>query len=595
MTVPIPLENDVEVGETIPPMTAHAVSVSLPTWRANVGYEEGEEWVLSKMKTGYPRFFIHKAIEQFAAAVAEQYGRPGERAILFPSHAVAARCQEFFARQAPELDLDRVRILDLVPVAEGARSKELAIISPRVSAVLFPEDKFKIAKTFWQHSGDGVSSRRAEYCHSLFSKGALVDESTLNDTARFCKGPRRYQKKTSIDLGSSTNKPNGTAEVQDPTQFVEERFGRNLDLSLTANAKLAVRRRIAGSLTADVGLTEALSLEKDADRMRDVAGFSEDDIYLYPCGMSSIFNAHRNLMATKGPLKSIVYGFPYIDTLKIVEKFGPGCLFYGLGSSEELDDLEKRLENGEQFLALFTEFPGNPLLRSPDLERIRHLADKYDFYVVVDETIGNFLNVNVLPYGDVVVSSLTKVFSGDSNVMGGSLILNPKGRSYEKLKHTWEQDYEDNHWAEDSIFLERNSRDFVSRIERINDNAEAICDVLRAHPRVKQVNYPKHSPTRPFYDKCRTPNGGYGGLLSATFFSKRDAVAFFDNLDTVKGPSLGTNFTLSSPYVILAHYGELDWCASWGVEADLVRFSVGLEETSKLVQIFKRALEAIPR
>lgn len=111
--------------------------------------------------------------------------------------------------------------------------------------------------------------------------------------------------------------------------------------------------------------------------------------------------------------------FPYIDTLKIVEKFGPGSHFCGFGSIEELDDLEKRLEGGERFLALFTEFPGNPLLRSPDLERIRHLADKYDFYVVVDETIGNFLNVNVLPYADAVVSSLTKVFSGDSNVMGG--------------------------------------------------------------------------------------------------------------------------------------------------------------------------------
>ena len=39
--------------------------------------------------------------------------------------------------------------------------------------------------------------------------------------------------------------------------------------------------------------------------------------------------------------------------------------------------------------------------------------------MIVDETIGNFLNVNVLPFSDVVVSSLTKVFSGDSNVMGG--------------------------------------------------------------------------------------------------------------------------------------------------------------------------------
>jgi cystathionine gamma-synthase len=208
-----------------------------------------------------------------------------------------------------------------------------------------------------------------------------------------------------------------------------------------------------------------------------------------------------------------------------------------------------------------------------------------------------------------------------------SLVLNPKAKNYALLKRTWEEDYEDNHWAEDSIFLERNSRDFVSRIDRIGTNAEAICDVLSAHPRgsfflfhilsfflppscssnscnsnqhplthptVKQVNYPRTSPTRPFYDACRTPTGGYGGLLSATFHTRADAIAFFDALDTVKGPSLGTNFTLSSPYVILAHYGELDWCKKWGVEADLIRFSVGLEETGKLVQTFRRALDALP-
>lgn len=70
-------------------------------------------------------------------------------------------------------------------------------------------------------------------------------------------------------------------------------------------------------------------------------------------------------------------------------------------------------------LALFTEFPSNPLLRSADLPRLRALADKYDFLIVIDETIGNFVNVEVFVYADVVVSSLTKVFSGYSNVMGG--------------------------------------------------------------------------------------------------------------------------------------------------------------------------------
>jgi cystathionine gamma-synthase len=191
-----------------------------------------------------------------------------------------------------------------VPAAEKARSEELAIISPRVSAVLFPKERFSIAKTFWQHSGDGVSSRRAEYCYDLFQEGVLVEASTVSPLAKICKGPRRYQKKTSIDLDA----PVGTGEVQDPTTFVEERFGRNLDLSKTKNAKLAIRRRIAGSLTADVGLSEALSLDQDAARTRPVAGFSETDVYLYPTGMSSIFNTHRNLLRAKGQLKAIVYG-----------------------------------------------------------------------------------------------------------------------------------------------------------------------------------------------------------------------------------------------------------------------------------------------
>ena len=43
-------------------------------------------------------------------------------------------------------------------------------------------------------------------------------------------------------------------------------------------------------------------------------------------------------------------------------------------------------------------------------------------------------------------------------------------------------EYEDNYWPEDAMFMERNSRDFISRSERINVNAEAICRVLEASP-----------------------------------------------------------------------------------------------------------------
>ena len=108
-----------------------------------------------------------------------------------------------------------------------------------------------------------------------------------------------------------------------------------------------------------------------------------------------------------------------MDTLKILQKWGPGCYFYGHASNEDLSSLESLLQSGQKILALFCEFPSNPLLVTPDLKRLRHLADLYDFAIVIDETIGNFINTAVLDVADIVVSSLTKIFSGGSNVMGG--------------------------------------------------------------------------------------------------------------------------------------------------------------------------------
>jgi cystathionine gamma-synthase len=120
--------------------------------------------------------------------------------------------------------------------------------------------------------------------------------------------------------------------------------------------------------------------------------------------------------------------FPYTDTLKILQKWGPGCHLLGHGLDTDIDEFELILKSEPAtppVLALFTEFPSNPLLRSANLPRLRALADKYDFLIVIDETIGNFVNVKVLPYADLIVSSLTKVFSGDANVMGGRYTASP--------------------------------------------------------------------------------------------------------------------------------------------------------------------------
>ncbi len=65
--------------------------------------------------------------------------------------------------------------------------------------------------------------------------------------------------------------------------------------------------------------------------------------------------------------------------------------------------------------------------------------------------------------------------------------------------------------------------------------------------------------TRNNYDACRArdadgqPLGGYGRLFSLTFVSLAASRAFLDALPCAKGTSLGTNFTLSCPYTIIAH------------------------------------------
>ena len=531
----------------------------------------------------------------FADAIIGNHGTPNERAFLFPSHAAAVQCADFIeSYKSTRPSQTSVRILDLFPDSDILEDDPTnAHARPIISAVILPEDHVECAKTFWQHSGDGVSSRRAEYCYRAYIDGHLATAFPANrhtEEPMLRKGPRRYQKKASVD--AMCENQDDPLDGKDYVQFVEERFGRNLDLSLATQAKQAIRKRIACAMNPSEELPGTLAIANLSQRNSRSKNLSEDNVYLYPSGMSSIFNTHRTLMACRGRMKSISFGFPYIDTLKVLQKWGPGCLFYGHGSSEDIDDLEHRCENGERYLGLFCEFPGNPLLKTPDLRRLRSLADRFDFAIVVDETIGNFINVDVLRWADVVVSSLTKVFTGECNVMGGSAVLNPEGRMYRQIQAMFHVDYEDNYWPEDAIFMERNSRDFISRIQRINANAEAICDTLKASPIVKEVFYPKYSPTRAFYDQCRNDGGGYGGLLSVTFKDTQQAVTFFDQLETAKGPSLGTNFTLSSPYVILAHYKELQWVKQFGVDPDLVRISVGLEDSADLCAKVNQALEA---
>jgi cystathionine gamma-synthase len=180
--------------------------------------------------------------------------------------------------------------------------------------------------------------------------------------------------------------------------------------------------------------------------------------------------------------------------------------------------------------------------------------------------------------------------------------LNPAGRYYNQLQTWLAQNYEDVYYDEDAIVMEYNSRDFVQRSNTINSNAEAICDYLKtASPTIAEVYYPKWQAPENYKACLRTtpprsadavPEPGYGGLFSVLFTSIAAAQGFYDTLSCAKGPSLGTNFTLSCPYAIIAHYYELDWAKDHGVPLQFVRVSVGLEDRAQLMEMFANAVKA---
>ncbi|EKM57566.1 uncharacterized protein PHACADRAFT_88834 [Phanerochaete carnosa HHB-10118-sp] len=537
------------VGHPIPPGN-HSVVVCLPTWRDTLGYRRGESHTVDRMQTGYPRLFMPPFNRKLAEQLEKLFALPSERSLLVRSALAAEACRAFITAKAGAVV--HVKALQPLDARQGSD----------IFMVIFPSTAMPTALAFWQHTGFGISGRFAEqYISFLFFSGLRKPLVPASDEIQPLQVRNKRQRITQ--------------DANSPKSILRDRIVK----LITHSIDCAVHRGPKSSLLP----------------------VASSDVFLYPTGVTAMWSAHQLLLSVLGTRKSVCFGFPYTDTLKILEKWGPGCHFYPDGDQADLNRLEailmsQRSPSQPPILALFTEFPSNPLLRSVDLHRLRALADQYEFPIVIDDTIGNFVNVDVLPYADIVVSSLTKIFSGCANVMGGSLVLNPLSKYHAILKNALERNWEDIYFEEDAVVMELNSRTFCERIVQIDKNAGAICDFLRSRTDIiAQVHYPKWQ-THELYDAYRSKftsgEGGFGGLFSLVFVSPRAAHAFFDALECAKGPSLGTNFTLSCPYTLYGHFTELEWAAKHGVPEDLVRVSVGIEDTMKLLDVFAVAVRA---
>ncbi|KAN0088881.1 cystathionine gamma-synthase [Tylopilus felleus] len=577
------------LGLPIPPFTQHAIINSLPTWRDNVDFRNREKRVMDSLVTGYPRFVIHLSVKKLTNICEQKFAVNGEKCMLYPSNQGAEECRHFILNRAALSGTPASVRLVQYSVSSEEDSCARANQRAELHIALFPENLSPIATEFWRYTGLGISSRFAEHCLSLLPGQDKQDPES----------PRGASQPSSAIFHAMSRYKSDYAEERDPP------------LSAGACAKQVLRRRIAGLLTSgnvqdesQGHCTGTQDIEIESHD-RGHQGVSEHDVFLFPTGMVAIWNAHQLCLRARPPAKSVCFGFLNIDTLKVLEGWGPGVHFFGHGHDSDIDALERLLTEESSrdpikppILALFTEVTSNPLLRSADMPRLRTLADTYSFPLIMDDSIGNSVDTEILPYADIVVTSLSKIFSGAANVMGGSLVLNPKGRHYAALKSHMDT-YEDTYFDKDALVMEYNSRDLAERVQTINANAEALCAFLRTRSAeegapsavIKEVFYPKYTtPTN--YLRCKRPAGGYGGLFSLTFTSLAASIAFYDALPCHKGPSLGTNFTLACAFALLAFHDESEWAAQYGVEEGSVRISVGMEDRDWLFRSFDAALKA---
>ncbi len=328
------------------------------------------------------------------------------------------------------------------------------------------------------------------------------------------------------------------------------------------------------------------------ERLAALAGQQPEDVFLFPSGMAATFAVHRMLVALFPGRKTVQLDFPYVDVLKVQQLFGSGAHFFPLVQESEYEDLRAVLEAGP-VAGIFSEVPTNPLLRCVDYPRLQALLAETqpEVPLVIDDTIGTVANVDVFRVADVATTSLTKGFSGAGDVLAGSVILNRKSRHYAAFSAFLREHADNEVFAGDAIVLEQNSRDFAERMAVAGRNSAGLYHYLSQHPKVARV-WHSINEGGAGYELLRREGGSHSCMFSFTLKDPQSAPAFYDALAVCKGPSLGTNFTLVCPYTLLAHYEELDWAESCGVERHLIRVSAGLEPLGDLVSRFERALAA---
>lgn len=291
----------------------------------------------------------------------------------------------------------------------------------------------------------------------------------------------------------------------------------------------------------------------------------------------------------------------------------------------DIDDFEavERAIN-EKTRMLYFESIGNPNMVIPDIERLCQIAHAHGVPVVCDNTFGTPYLVRLGQWGvDIVVHSATKYIGGHGNSIGGAAIDmgsfpwkgNPRFADFNEPDPT-------NH---DLVYAEMGDTAFATklraqqlrdtgaclspfnafllltgvetlslRVERHCQNALAIAQFLAASPKVAWVNYPALPGDKYHARQQKYAPKGAGGIFSFGLAGGYPAGVKF--IEKLKIFSHLANVADAKSLVIhpaSTTHGQLDekGLKEAGVQPEMIRMSVGLEDVNDLLEDVAQALE----
>ncbi|HTB63689.1 MAG TPA: PLP-dependent transferase, partial [Opitutales bacterium] len=288
-------------------------------------------------------------------------------------------------------------------------------------------------------------------------------------------------------------------------------------------------------------------------------------------------------------------GWQYVDTTEILQKFlGPDEHFHFWPDVYDLAGLAAYFQkHGAQIAGVVAEFPTNPLLHAGDLPALYALCQKHGAVLIADPTLASPRVVNVLPYCDVVINSLTKFAGNQGDVMGGAVVFNPASSWSATLQPAVSANLAP-HYSRDLARLAAQIDGYAPLVEKATANAAWLAKYLAKHRGVRAVHWTGDAPAHGNFSKLARKHGRDGSVFS--FVPRGDLARFYDRIQVIKGPSFGVNFTLLCPFMYLAHYDLVNSpsgrqkLASVGLDPALIRVSVGLEPYDDIEAAFAEAL-----